>query len=63
MPTILQTPNDSSKTMGLNLTINIKYVCWLNYVLVIMQHLMVLWMELLAFFKHQQHIVEKPLYG
>jgi hypothetical protein len=32
--------NDSSKTMGLQSTINIKKICWLNYVLVIMQHLM-----------------------
>ncbi len=55
--------NDPSKTTGLHFTINIKKICWLNYVLVTMQHLMVLWIELMAFLKHQQHIVKKPLYG
>jgi hypothetical protein len=34
--------NDPSKIIGFHSTINIKKVCWLNYVLVIMQHLMVL---------------------
>jgi hypothetical protein len=56
-PPFSKLSNDSSKTVGLHSTIS------LNYVLVTMQHLMVLWMELMAFLKHQQHIVKKPLYG
>jgi hypothetical protein len=34
--------NDLSKITSLHSTIHIKEICWLNYVLVIMQHLMVL---------------------
>ncbi len=52
--------NDSSKTMGLHSTINI---CWLTYVLDTMQHLMILWIELMTFLKHQQHILKKSLCG
>ncbi len=34
--------NDPNKTTSLHSTIQIKKICWLNYVLVIMQRMMVL---------------------
>jgi hypothetical protein len=44
--------NYPSKIASLYFIINIKKIGGLNYVLVTMQHLMVLWMELMACLKH-----------
>jgi hypothetical protein len=41
-PPFYKLSNDPSKTKGLHSIIRIKNICWLNYVLVTMQHLMVL---------------------
>jgi hypothetical protein len=58
MSIIYKLSNDLNKTMGLHFTIHIKI-----YVLASMQNLMVMWMQLMAFLKDQQHIVKKPSYG
>jgi hypothetical protein len=41
-PPFYKLSNYPSKIVGLHFTIRIKNMCWLNYALVIMQHLMVL---------------------
>jgi hypothetical protein len=52
-PPFYKLSNYPNKIVGLHFTICIKNICWLNYVFVIMQHLMVLRMELMAFLKYQ----------
>jgi hypothetical protein len=61
-PPSFELSNDQSKIMNLHVIIHIKKICWLNYVLVTMQCMMVLWMELMEFLKHLQNIVTKPSY-
>jgi hypothetical protein len=51
-PPFYKLSNDPNKTLSLHSTICIRKICWLNYMLVITQHLMVLWMDLMTFLKH-----------